>query len=159
MESDELLKKAEKVASYLSLKKIHLWKANCERNISFRPKRAKVDITVDAKILDLKNTDIIPISCDCKIVGVDIEKNEKAVELNFTFCAVYFIQKDLKPKKKLNKAELNAFAATNAVFDVWPYFREHTQDFVVKMDLPALVLPPVTINQLAKKAKEKKLQE
>ncbi|MFO7555292.1 MAG: hypothetical protein R6W88_08825 [Desulfobacterales bacterium] len=144
MQPKDLLKKAEKIAPNLSLKNIHLWKSNCERDISFKPKKAEMNIQIDTKILDSTDKKFVPISCHFNIIGTDIEKNKKAIQLDFTFCVIYSIRNDLKA----NKADLEAFASTNAIFNVWPFAREHVQNIIVKMDLPAFVLPTITIGQL-----------
>jgi hypothetical protein len=54
---------------------------------------------------------------------------------------------------KLSKTEKEAFGITNAVFNVWPYLREHVQSMMIKMDLTAFVLPPMTIGDLSKMKK------
>jgi len=146
MQPKDILKRAEKIAPNLSLKKIHLWKSNCERDISFKPKQAEMNIQIDTQILDSTDKKTVSISCHFNITGTDIEKNKKAIQLEFTFCVIYSIRNDFKA----NKADLQAFASTNAIFNVWPFAREHVQNIIVKMDLPAFVLPPIMIAQLGK---------
>lgn len=42
---------------------------------------------------------------------------------------------------RLSKAEANAFARHNAVFNAWPYWRELVQSQAVRMGLPPLTVP------------------
>jgi len=60
--------------------------------------------------------------------------------------AVYGKKSNYKPAKKAKEV----FGLTNAIFNVWPYLREHVQSTMIKMDLTAFVLPPMTIGALSK---------
>ena len=154
MPRNSALKKAEKLASNLSLKNIHLWEAQSSRDLSFKSK--KVDAHVEIQVSPLKTIDkeILPFACRFKIVGTDKEEGKIAFQLNVAFCAVYSVKNNYQPKK----GEIEAFGLTSAVFNVWPYLREHVHTTIVKMNLPALVLPPMTVGQLVKSAKQEEEQ-
>lgn len=55
--------------------------------------------------------------------------------------AVYELTYSLPQGFSATRSELNTFAQTNGVFNVWPYWREFVQSMFVRMNLPPLVLP------------------
>lgn len=148
MVDKNLLGLAEKVSKKVGLKDIHLWKSNCQREVSFKPKKANVEIDINVKPLNSKNkeNEVLPFACRFQLTGTDIEVDKESFQLDITFIAVYGIRDDYKP----TKAEKEAFGVTNAVFNVWPYVREHVQNILVKMGLTAFVMPPITISELNK---------
>jgi hypothetical protein len=144
------LKKAEEVSKNLQIRNIHLAASNCRRDLSFKPKQANVDINIEVKSLNSTNKKLLPFVCRFLLTGVDIEENKESFKLDITFVAAY----NIKPGYKPSKTEKEAFGITNAVFNVWPYLREHVQNMMIKMDLTAFVLPPMTIGDLSKMKKQ-----
>ena len=140
------LKKAEEVSKNLKLKSISLWESNCRREISFKPKKATVDIEIEVKQLDSTNNEILPFACRFMLTGIDVDEKKESFQLNITFVAAYIIKNGYKP----TKTGKEAFGVTNAVFNVWPYVREHIQNTMTKMDLTPILLPPITIGDLSK---------
>ena len=59
------------------------------------------------------------------------------IAVEATFELLYQIPAELKP----TKAEIRAFAHTNAMLNSFPYWREYVQSSVARMGLPPLVLP------------------
>lgn len=146
MAKKKLLRNAENLAKSLELKKIHLWETKCSRDLSFKPKKAEISIEIQVTMLKSETEGLLPFACRFIVVATEKEREKKAFELEVVFCAVYRIKNNYKPTEE----ECNAFGSTSAVFNVWPYLREYVHDIIVKMDLPALVLSPITISQLAK---------
>ena len=146
MEQQRCIAKATELARNAKLKKIHLWRSSCSRDISFKPKKADITIEIEVSPLNSDSKNVLPFGCRFDITGVDKDSNKKAFEVSSVFCVVYAIREDYSPTAE----EIEAFGATSAVFNAWPYVREHAQSATVKMDLPAYVLEPVTISQLAK---------
>lgn len=141
-----LLTKAAEVSKHLRLQSISLWESNCSRDISFKPKKASVEIGIEVKPLDSTNNEFLPFACRFILTGIDVDENKESFQLDITFVAAYMIKNGYKP----TKAGKNAFGETNAIFNVWPYVREHVQNTMIKMDLTPFVMPPVTIGSLSK---------
>lgn len=53
----------------------------------------------------------------------------------------YELEYSLPGDFKATRAELNAFAQVNGVFNAWPYFREIIQTAIQRMNLPPVILP------------------
>src|SRR5262245_9719989 len=74
-------------------------------------------------------------------IGALVSSSEKdelpPFETSASFEACYSIPED----QDFSPAELMAFARTNAVFNVWPFAREHIQSMTARMNLPPVVLP------------------
>lgn len=77
----------------------------------------------------------------------DGAQKAKIAEVGCTFEAIYA----LKPGFEMTLAHAKAFAAANALFNVWPYFREFLQSTTVRMGLPPIVAPFLVIKANAKK--------
>ncbi len=144
MVKKSLLKKAEEVSKNLRLQNISLWESNCRRDISLKPKKANVDIGMEVKSLDSTNHEILPFACRFILTGMDADENKESFQLDITFVAAYIIKKGYKP----TKAGKEAFGMSNAIFNVWPYVREHVQNTMLKMELTPVVMPPITIGAL-----------
>lgn len=68
----------------------------------------------------------------------DVERAEELFRLGVVFDAEYALNRNMPP----GVAEsLNAFSATNAVLNVWPYYREVVQSTTWRMGLPPFPLP------------------
>ena len=151
MAENVLLKKAESISSNLQLKNIHLWQSDCKRDISFKSKNAEVNVHVEVKVLDTKDSKILPFGCRFQVSALDDDEEIQVFDLDIYYCVVYNILNDYKPKK----AESEAFGLTSAIFNAWPYVREYVHNTLVRMDLTAFVMPPITIAELSKLAKNK----
>lgn len=151
MAENTLLKKAKEISNNLQLKNIHLWQSNCNRDISFKSKNAEVNVNVEVKVLDTENSKILPFGCRFQVSALDTDKEKQVFELEIYYCVVYNILNDYKPQK----AESEAFGLTSAIFNAWPYVREYVHNTLVRMDLTAFVMPPITISELSRIAKNK----
>lgn len=60
-----------------------------------------------------------------------------AISLRASFELTYRLPRDFKP----GHSELSAFAETNGIFNVWPYWRELIQTTMNRMGLPNITLP------------------
>ena len=144
MATENSLGKAEKVSENLRIRTIHLAESNCRRDLFSNPKHANVDIVIEVKLFNSTDDGILPFACRFILTGIDVQENKESFKLDITFAAVYNKDPDYKPDKE----EKEAFGKTNAVFNVWPYLREHVQSMMIKMGLTAFVLPPITIGGL-----------
>lgn len=65
------------------------------------------------------------------------EKAKAAVKVECIFEADY----SLKPEFEITPEHIRAFREGNAIFNLWPYFREFLQSHVTAMALPPFVAP------------------
>lgn len=74
---------------------------------------------------------------------IDLQISERAVkaEPSVGIHAEFELIYKLPAKTDAARAELEEFAAVNGVFQAWPYSREFIQNTMVRMGLPALILP------------------
>lgn len=151
MSDQRLLKKGEGLAKHLALKKIHLWESKCSRDVSFKATKVEIPLEIEVSILSQESKNVLPYAARFTLIATDKETQKKAFEIQVSFCVVYRIKDDYAPTQE----EVEAFGATSAIFNAWPYVREIVQSLVIRMDLPPFTLPPVTIGQLAKVGSDK----
>lgn len=75
-------------------------------------------------------------------VTIDVRvwtQSERADRL-LDIAASYLLTYDVG-EHEFDQAQLDAFAALNGMFNLWPYIREFVQSMSVRMGLPALTLP------------------
>lgn len=149
MATKSALKIAEEVSKNLRIMNIHLAESNCRRDLSFKPKQAHVDINIEIKAMNSTKDGLLPFACRFLLTGTDTDQDKESFKLDITLVAVYSKKSDYQPSKK----EKEVFGLTNAVFNVWPYLREHVQSMMIKMNLTAFVLPPMTISDLSRMGK------
>ncbi len=63
--------------------------------------------------------------------------DSRPLEISLTLEAVYMIPTQMIPSTK----QIKAFAATNGMLNVWPYWREFVQSLTNRAGLPPLTLP------------------
>ncbi len=71
------------------------------------------------------------------------ETSEPLLHVEAKFLLAYVVR-DLDD---LTDAHCEAFADLNALFNVWPYWREYVQSITTRMGLPGLVLPVYRFGQ------------
>lgn len=69
--------------------------------------------------------------------------------------AVYILRYRVPESVKPSKRELSLFAETNAVLNIWPYWRQLVQDMSVRMELPPILLPLFRVGVAAPKKAER----
>lgn len=73
--------------------------------------------------------------------------------------AIYELAYEVPPEITPSQQDLEMFADTNAVLNVWPYWREIVQNLSMRLDLPPILLPLFRLakapGQPAKRAKRK----
>jgi hypothetical protein len=77
------------------------------------------------------------------------DKTVRVFSIKCSFRVTYQLEQDYAPAPE----EIEAFSAANAVFNVWPYFREFAQNTSVRMGLPGE--PTVPFLKLIPKPAEK----
>ncbi len=74
-------------------------------------------------------------------IEVKIAASGASAEPHLAVSAVFEIKYRVPQGARFSAHELEAFADTNAIFNVWPFWREYIQSVTGRMDLPAVVLP------------------
>lgn len=75
---------------------------------------------------------------DIAINGIPKEKREDlVVAIHCEFLVYYEITDELD----ISDEELKIFCESNALYNVWPYFREHVSSMCHKMNIPQLFVP------------------
>jgi preprotein translocase subunit SecB len=67
----------------------------------------------------------------------DQSTQRPALAIDGEFELAYKLPEDIKA----TQAEARAFAESNAILNVWPYWREFVQNSITRMNLPPLTLP------------------
>lgn len=79
------------------------------------------------------------------IVHAEIEASvvpsKDSKEAFFSLVAAYELVYAVSSGFRASKTVLDAFAGTNGIFNVWPYWRELVQSVSVRMQLPPVLLP------------------
>ncbi len=105
---------------------------------------AKITLKLNAKSdgRQISETEL-RLHFDFKLTGSQDAEPQKPVEITLRLVAVYSLPRGLQP----SEAEMKAFAATNGLLNVWPYFREFTQSISARAGLPPLTVPLFRIQQ------------
>ncbi len=144
----KLLKLAESTEKNLSLKNIHLWNTDCNRNLSVeaRSKRVEVRISISVEVINSDIADVLPFSCRFLLLGVEKDTGNEVFKIGMTFRVTYSISPGYKPDTE----EMEAFSRIDVPYDLWPYAREYVQNVLARMDIKPFTLPSVTRNKIAR---------
>jgi hypothetical protein len=69
------------------------------------------------------------------------------VQIRAVYILRYRVPGDITPSKR----DLSLFAETNAVLNIWPYWRQLVHDMSVRMELPPILLPLFRVGAAAPK--------
>jgi preprotein translocase subunit SecB len=112
------------------------------RNIKIEAKN-ELAISFECKNSLMNNDSLL----QCELTAEIIEKNG-----NFKLiCSMIGVFSEIESSKNM---ELKGFAENNAPGLVFPYLREHITSITSKAGLQPIILPPVNIIAMVKKAKE-----
>lgn len=160
----EIVKKREefrslsKVVAKTDLKEIYLLSCNVFRTVdALSFEQIGADINFSGNLLN-EGDDGFTAQVDLTIAGHPKDDKDSAVIM---IEAKYNLDYSLKDKEGLTDIDLNVFCEMNAVYNVWPYFREFVQNMAGRMDIPPLLLPllkirPPKIRKRAPSAAKKK---
>lgn len=96
-----------------------------------------IDFSFRSKALEAPSG-IIRIEIAFKMSGTRVDSAALVVSVECAYAADYTITRDgFMPTAE----QIKAFKDGNAIFNVWPYFREYLQSSLVKMGLPPLTAP------------------
>jgi preprotein translocase subunit SecB len=113
------------------------------------PKEAvKIDLFVDTQPPNLPDDGMLYIELTINTMVTTQDKT--VLSLMATYELTYLIPKETP----VSQQDLNDFARPNAMFNVWPYWREYVQNTITRMNLPPLVLPLFRVKEAAKQVKQ-----
>ena len=76
------------------------------------------------------------------LLSTEAVNNRKDTDnILFTIEATFILNYEVPSRQNFEDKNLHAFAATNGVFNVWPYWREYVQSTTTRMGLPPITLP------------------
>ncbi|MCL5669760.1 MAG: hypothetical protein M1423_00425 [Acidobacteria bacterium] len=136
-------------AEHLSNKRLGLADTPCElgadrdgeaRPAPSTPHKGHMDVTMSHSgkaVAKEKGVVCATVRFDLQARETGKEKAKPSFRVDVSFELLYKIPPDLDP----SRAELRAFAGTNAIFNAWPYWREFVQSMTARAGLPPLTLP------------------
>lgn len=145
----------------LAVLDVYLGETSAKLASGFDPKRDAAEYSVQARHRAEEAVDVVPpddgaeqrivvfrISTGVRLVARDAGETELnpgqesrkpriLAELTAVFVAEYRVTSPELPDEKA----LKAFASQNALFHVWPYWREYVQSMCARLRLPQIMLP------------------
>jgi len=113
----------------------------------------EVHLDTDAKASILDNGELrVTVGMKLSIIVSQDEVTDSPVTAQGDFELIYA----LESPSQLKQTHYDAFARTNAIFNVWPYWREFVQSATVRLGLPALTLPLFRLQPVLAKTKQKR---
>lgn len=129
------------VSDRVELKDVRLaeFSARCHNALSPTelPEEMRVSVHSDPRLSEDGTTLVVKAR-----MGLHVAKPGDATEnAPVAIEAVFELRYDLKSSEGLTKENYEAFGESNAVFNVWPYWREYVQSTTLRLGLPGLTLP------------------
>jgi preprotein translocase subunit SecB len=146
----EILQKISHLIAAVQLQSVRLAESTVKSSIRSPKEAGKIDLFVDTSTQIPEMEDGL-IYVRPTINTVVMSQDKTVVSLTATFELVYIIQKQ---DVKITQDQLNDFGRLNAMFNVWPYWREFVQNTVTRMNLPPLVLPLFRIKEAVKQVEQ-----
>jgi hypothetical protein len=94
--------------------------------------------------------DFFEIDAPIRVTVIKADSREEVVTIKVVLRLSYALQPGTG--RLISKEQLEAFANLNAVFNAWPYWREHVHQISQRMELPAIVLPVYRMTDAFKRA-------
>ena len=136
----EDLERAARISPHVQIRSVRLLACACRHDPhATTGRQARVDLHVDAEaVLDRKARVLAAVaSFSCRATDAQAENAEPFVVIE----AKYLLEYALERVRGLTHNDAQAFARTNAIYNVWPYCREFVQGMLQRMELPPLTMP------------------
>jgi len=151
----EVIKKISHIIAAVQLQSVRLVESTVKSNIRSPKEVGKIDLFVDTSTQPPNMPEDGLIYVQPTINTLVMSQDKTVVSIMATYELIYQMSKDMK----VSQDELNDFARLNAMFNVWPYWREFVQSTITRMNLPPLVLPLFRIKEAAKQVEQSSQQE
>jgi hypothetical protein len=86
----------------------------------------------------------------CLVLHSSDDERKELVRFDSEYILVYKLTAEKKPSTN----DIEVFCSMNAVYNVWPYWREFVHTMANKMDLPIPIMPLLKFKPLKRKKKE-----
>lgn len=108
-----------------------------------KPSQAPIELDVSPNVTVNHIDDRVLAFITIGLVGFITWRKQRTrvIQSRCKFTSEYLLTMERKP----TRSELRAFARTNALFNVWPYWREFVQSMASRAGLPPLVVPLLQI--------------
>lgn len=97
----------------------------------------EINLKFDDKYSFTDNENMANFNANFSLIGEVGENNEKLFSISGKFVVAYLKTKQMQ----ITKDFFDVFKSTSLPVFVWPYFREHIQNMVVRSGLPPFTLP------------------
>jgi preprotein translocase subunit SecB len=155
VKKDSDFKTSLKVGTKTDLVNIYLSECKAWRSIdSLAYDKVQASVKFHGELLEDQNTNFLAkatLSTKGLTKGEPEEKEIVSIECE------YILTYSLRDRNGLSKEEIERFCNINAVYNVWPYWRELIQNISNRMEIPTLTLPLFRIRE--RKMKEKKTKK
>ncbi len=133
-------KLASNVHRNAAIKAIRLSSSELRSDLSSQ--RIRSPLTVSYKI-DSKSIapaeDELRFQVECSMTASEGKAEDATPQI--VVRSSFLVDYHLREGAQLEEAEISAFAQGNAIFNVWPYFREYLQSTLQRMGLPPMAAP------------------
>jgi len=159
-QSPEETKRAFEVHQNGSIHRVRLARAKVASQAFDTVPEGRVAVTFDFKSRQLNApANILRLEIAFRMAGIaeteGAEPEEKPEPVVLVECA-YEVDYVLREEFEVTPEQVRAFKDGNAIFNVWPYFREYLQNNLQRMGLPSLTAPFLRLQPRAKGQKRKK---
>ncbi len=138
--------RAAKIAKLIEIEDIFMLKGDFFRSEEFPDEAENIELKFDvgSKVRHYDKK-LLQIGIRLALSFVLPDTQEKHFQAQGLYCLNYTIS----PKGRIYKKDLEAFAAINGVYHVWPYWREFVQNITQRLNLPPLTLAVLKIPKAA----------
>jgi len=151
----EAIKRISHIIAAVQLQSVRLIESTVKSSIRSPKEAGKIDLFVDTSTQPPGMPEDGLIYVQPTINTLVTSQGKTVVSIMATYELIYLLSKDMK----VSQEELNDFARLNAMFNVWPYWREFVQSTITRMNLPPLVLPLFRIKEAAKQVEQASQRE
>jgi len=128
---------SQQIVAAVQVQQVRLVEGRCRTTVRAPEPGMVINYPVRARLKEHRpdGTFCVEASVEARVTKKKSQRPRILVEA--TFELTYKLPRTMS----VSTSELEVFANTNAIFNVWPYFREFIQSMFERMALPAPILP------------------
>lgn len=135
---EQKLTLAAPLSAAVELLDVFIAKTACSRQPTFSKKGARIELAVSKQVIwKPERPDRLAVLPALGIRGVSDEQEKPF----FAIEASYVLSYGIRGSNAFTNEQRAAFADLNAMYNVWPYWREFVQSTMTRMGLPPYTLP------------------
>ena len=145
---------AEPISNQINIISVRLIKCNCFQcpSAGMGKHSLEIDCNTEVQVNEKKGDILVFPTFKLQAFSPEGKKKEPDLIIEATFILIY----KAKTLEGLKQENFKAFADTNGIYNVWPYWREFVQNTVVRMSLPPLTIPVFRLLPTEKKSSRNK---